>query len=218
MRFLTAILASAFAASAWAAPPALTLPPEIPGEPVAFVEVRAKTDGKWVRYVTLDAGLAVFPSSLLSDKTVTVVVAAKPGRYRILAYTGNDDGGAEAITTLVIGGATQPPPDKPVDPPPPDKPPPATKGYFLIVRPDGPASPDFTAVLANPAWDELRKAGHAVKEKTLAETVPIYKPPAGTTLPFVVTLSQTSPSKVLAGPVELPTTADGIRELAKGVK
>ena len=105
MRFLTAILASAFAASAWAAPPALTLPPEIPGEPVAFVEVRAKTDGKWVRYVTLDAGLAVFPSSLLSDKTVTVVVAAKPGRYRILAYTGNDDGGAEAITTLVIGGA-----------------------------------------------------------------------------------------------------------------
>lgn len=218
MRFLTAILASAFAASAWAAPPALTLPPEIPGEPVAFVEVRAKTDGKWVRYVTLDAGLAVFPSSLLSDKTVTVVVAAKPGRYRILAYTGNDDGGAEAITTLVIGGATQPPPDKPVDPPPPDKPPPATKGYFLVVRPNGPASPEFAAAMALPEWDELRKAGHLVKDMTLDEAMRFYKPPALTKLPFVVTLSQTSPAKVLTGPVDSPTTGADVLKLKEGVK
>lgn len=116
----------------------------------------------------------------------------------------------------------QPPPGTepkpPVDPKPPAD---GSKVYFLIVRPSGAATQEFERVMQNPAWDEHRKAGRLVKDKTLAEAERIYSPPSGTTLPFVVTLRVNeafTESKVIAGPVALPTTTDGIRDLAKGLK
>ena len=114
------------------------------------------------------------------------------------------------------GDGAQPPPGgglPPVDPPP-TKP---AKGYFLIVRPDGPASQDFAKAFALPAWRELVAEGHAVKEMTLTESLQYYKAPAGTVIPFVVTLDVAN-KKVLSGPVAMPTTDDAIRKLREGVK
>lgn len=217
----SAMLLECLLALSCGAPPELTIPAEIAGEPITFVEVRAKTDAKWVRYVTLDPGLAVFPSNLLADKSVTVVVASKPGRYRVLAYAGNDEGGAEAITTLVIGNATvtPPPKDPPTEPDKPADPPTSGKYYFLVVRPNGPASAEFAKAFADPAWDELRKAGHTVKEMSVEDSLKFYRPADGQGLPFVVTLTTgQTPVKVLAGPVPMPKTGDAIRDLPKGVK
>jgi hypothetical protein len=87
-----------------AAPGSVTLPAEVKGDVGAFVVIVAQTDGKAVRFVPLDGGLSVFPSELLNNRKVTVVVASKPGRYRILAYSAaGDEPGEPAFTTVIIG-------------------------------------------------------------------------------------------------------------------
>lgn len=113
------------------------------------------------------------------------------------------------------GDGAQPPPGggTPTDPPP-TKP---TKGYFLSVRPDGPASQDFVKTWSLPAWTELKTEGHTVKEMTLTESLQYYKAPAGTVIPFTVTLDVVN-KKLLAGPVAMPTTDEAIRKLREGVK
>ncbi len=95
----------------------LVVPAEVRGEVAEFISVIASTDGKVVRYVALDQGLQVFPSSLLANQRATVVTSARPGRYRLLAYTSVADIPTEpVITTVIIGGSTPPVPP----PPPPD--------------------------------------------------------------------------------------------------
>lgn len=154
---------------------------------------------------------------------------------------GTEDGGRMEIAYIPVGATTdeeiivktvdvegnkgpQPPPDKP----PPDKPPPDPQPvpvkplyYFLIVRPDGPASPEFTKVMSDPAWAELQKAGHSVKDKTLTDAGKLgLTLPVGQPLPTVVTLvvsADGTKSKVVRGPINLPTTSDGIRRLPEGV-
>ena len=93
----------------------LVVPAEVRGEVAEFVTVIASTEGKVVRYVALDAGLQVFPSSLLANQRATVVTSARPGRYRLLAYTSVADVPTEpVITTVIIGGSTPPVPP-PID-------------------------------------------------------------------------------------------------------
>lgn len=90
------------------------LPAEIKGEVGSFIAVRPKTDGKLVRYYSLDSGLNSFPAELLSDATATVVTAPKPGRYRLLAYTALGDRPSDpVIVTIVVGGAAPPTPPVP---------------------------------------------------------------------------------------------------------
>ena len=90
------------------------LPAEIKGEVGSFIAVRPKTDGKLVRYYSLDSGLNSFPAELLSDPTATVVTAPKPGRYRLLAYTALGDRPSDpVIVTIVVGGAAPPTPPVP---------------------------------------------------------------------------------------------------------
>ena len=111
----------AMASGTNAAPP-VDVPKEVAGDVGAFVTVRAKTDGKVVRFVPLDAGLNVFPADLLSDKKATVVTASKVGRYRLLAYSSvKDDPTEPAVVTVVIGGTAPAPDPKPVDPVEPAK-------------------------------------------------------------------------------------------------
>ena len=94
------------------------LPAEIRGEVGSFIAVRPKTDGKLVRYYSLDAGLNSFPAELLSDATATVVTAPKPGRYRLLAYTALGDRPSDpVIVTIVVGGAAPPTPPVPTPTP-----------------------------------------------------------------------------------------------------
>jgi hypothetical protein len=214
MRFAWLLL---FAGPAFAAPPTLTAPAEVAGEIFSYIEIKPETNAKWVRFRAIDPGLRVFPTHRLEDKGVAIVDAMKPGRYRLWAYAGNDDGGADAVIVVVIGGA-KPEPD-PVKPPPVD--PPAGKVYFLIVRPNGPASADFVRVMDDPAWSDHRKAGRVVKDMTVTESARFYTPPPGTTLalPYVVTLRVgATESSLISGPSPLPTTADAIRRLGENLK
>ncbi len=93
----------------------LVVPAEVRGEVAEFVTVIASTEGKVVRYVALDAGLQVFPSSLLANQRATVVTSAKPGRYRLLAYTSVADIPTEPVITTVIIGSSTPPVPPPID-------------------------------------------------------------------------------------------------------
>jgi hypothetical protein len=135
-----------------------------------------------------------------------------PGRV-LLTADGVEEGRIVTLVRVVIavGGTTQPVPPTPSPDPPTPLP---ASLYFLILRANGPASPEFATVLANPAWNDLRKAGHIVKDKTLGELGDEYRVPSGTTLPCVVTLKRTdSGMTVVRGPVDLPTTTDAIRRL-----
>lgn len=197
---------------AWSQP--LTLPAEIKGLPGSFISVPAKTDGKTVRWVVLDNGLQLFPVELLRDSK-TAVVTGPTGTYRVLAYTSIKDVPSEpAICVVTIGTPNQPPPQSP--PPPPQAPPELTNYYFLIVRDDGPASPAFSKIMADPAWADVVKAGHSYKDKTRTDAEKILRIP----VPPILSLPQVFRLRVKGGvstivgdPFPLPTTSEGIRKL-----
>lgn len=114
----------------------ITLPETIKGEPSVFIPITAVTKGEIVQFVPLDSGLSVFPPNLLTDRKTTVVVAGKPGRYRVLAYTSIDNKPSNpAITTLVVGNPGPVPPTPP-EPMPPGPVPPTPPGPNPPVPPD----------------------------------------------------------------------------------
>lgn len=121
----TLLLALALAGTALAAPPTLTIPKETKAEPGDFVRLDAVTEGVQVRWFGLDKGLNVFPSELLRDSKSTVVVAIKPGTYRIAAITCRADELSELAVGYVVIGTPEPvpPPPPPVPPTPPTPPP-----------------------------------------------------------------------------------------------
>lgn len=91
----------------------IELPAEVRGEPGAFIAITPKTDGKRVKYYSLDAGLNSFPAELLSNPTATVVTAPTPGRYRLLAYTALGDMPSDPVIITVIVGEAAPKPKEP---------------------------------------------------------------------------------------------------------
>ncbi|MBY0457657.1 MAG: hypothetical protein K2V38_09990 [Gemmataceae bacterium] len=120
-------------------------------------------------------------------------------------------------TEVAYGTPPKPPPGTDPDKPPPDggkdppvDPPPGTpaKYYFVVVRPDGPASLDFIKTMSRPGWGKLTVAGHAYKDKTVTEAAGIgIHLPTGTALPCVVTLRVAADGKtstVERGPVPVP--------------
>ena len=103
----------------------LKIPAEVTGEVAAFVTVIAETNNKQVKFYPIDSGLSVFPAALLANQKATVVVAAKSGTYRLLAYTAAGDIPSEPqICKVVIGGGKPdnlPPTPIPPAPPTPDR-------------------------------------------------------------------------------------------------
>lgn len=95
----------------------LEFPPEIKGEPGQFIAVKpTKIEGKTVQYYPIDSGLSVFPASLLSDPTATVVTSVTPGTYRLLAWTALGDKPSPAsLIRINIQGLLPPTPPKPTD-------------------------------------------------------------------------------------------------------
>lgn len=119
-------------------------------------------------------------------------------------------------TTITVEGATAAP--GPVEPEPkepdPKEPIPA-KYYFMVVRPDGPASPAFTAYMADPAWTALRGKGHLVKDFTATEAAPWVKV-GSVPLPAVATLGFRADGKttfLARPPVPAPAAGDDILRL-----
>lgn len=113
-------------------------------------------------------------------------------------------------------------PTSPIPPPKKDPDPigvPATY-YFLVVRPDGPAHPNFTQAMLMPGWTKLRGLGHSVKDKTATEAARLgVTLPGGTVLPTVVTLkTSATESVVVRGPVPMPNTDQEILRLTEGLK
>lgn len=112
---LSAILL--WAAAVGAAPPAISIPSQTKGEPGTFIRVDATTEGKSVRWFALDKGLSVFPSDLLKDPKTTVVVAMRPGSYRVAVITCLADELSELAIGYILVEGTDPTP--PPDPTPP---------------------------------------------------------------------------------------------------
>lgn len=129
---ISAVLLSAVVAQA--APPVVTVPQEVTGEVGSFVAVRATvTDAKVVKFVPVDPGLNVFPADLLADKTATVVTGSKPGKFRLICYSGNADGPSEPVTVTVVIGGGGPPVVDPVNPNPPTPTPAKAEKVILVV-------------------------------------------------------------------------------------
>jgi len=202
----------------FAAPPKLEIPTEL--KPTGdYVTHKPKTDAVSIIYVGL-SGIDAFPSEFLKDSRDFILPTRgiPTGVYKFSAVAASATG--EQVRqdfTVVIGKPVVIPP---VDPPPIGPPPPTSNLYFLVVRPDGPADPNFTKVWSMKEWDSLAFMGHSFKDKPLTEasislTALNISLPPGTTLPCVLTLRN---KKLVAGPTPLPTTSDGILQLAKGVK
>lgn len=89
----------------------VNLPPEIHGQPGAFISIPSVTDCKSVQWVVLDQGLNLFPVELLKDTTTAVVSANGPGKFRVLAYAAKGDQASKpVITTVIIGDPPEPTP------------------------------------------------------------------------------------------------------------
>lgn len=146
-----------FPAAAFAEPPEITLPKEIKGEACDWIVVTAKTGGKKVRWVSMTQGLRIFPTHLLQDSHACVVMASKPGKYRLLAYTAAADEPSDPATcTIVLEGDAPPVPPGPTPPPPvPPGPTPPPPG------PVDPLTAKVQAALASDPGTVAEKATYA---------------------------------------------------------
>lgn len=103
------------ASIAQAEPPKVTGP--VKGEPGQFIVIRAETAGKRVEWHSIDKGLSLFPSELLTDPKATVGVALAPGQYRVLCWTSIADVPSKATLVVVnIGDGAPAPPQPPIPP------------------------------------------------------------------------------------------------------
>lgn len=196
------------AVSLMAAPPEVEYPKEI--RPGQLARVVIKSD-KVVGTV----------KSFKDDEAFFEELAKKPGQQRyvfqadlpgtyIIAYwfQGELEGTLCTITVKKPG-------EKPVDPP---AKPIGDANYFLIIRPDGPASPEFTKILELPAWQTLKDQGYRFKLKTQAQALADIgvKPPAGAKIPCIIALSinlEETESRVVNDNIAFPTTEEGILKL-----
>ncbi len=102
----------------------ITLPDQVKGEVGDFLKIDATTDGTIVKWYCGDPNLSIFPSELLKVSTTTVVIAKKPGTYKLIGYTAKGDVPSDyAVCNIVIGGPAPVPPGPTPVPPGPTPPP-----------------------------------------------------------------------------------------------
>lgn len=210
-----ALLASLLVSAAIAAPPELTIPPDL--KPVnGYVRFTPTTTAKSVLYVALDDAFP-FPSEELKDsrRFVLPVQGLKDGAYRFVAVGSLNDEQTATPFVITIG-------KKPADPVKPDPVlPPATKRHYMLVRPAGPIDRNSAVEksLALPAWGEVKAAGHTVADLPFDQLTPKARDKfAGQPLPFLLRWQYSGeqivlPDDAVAGAV--PTTDEAIRGLLK---
>jgi len=86
-----------------------------------WIVLRAETEGRVVRWKSLDRGLRIAPPELaLRDPKTTLATASRPGKYRVICVTAKGDVPSEIVEFLVTVEADGPPPEpkppEPVDP------------------------------------------------------------------------------------------------------
>lgn len=99
----------------------LKVPEKVEGRKSSFIVVAGETDGKYIKYTSLDEGLSVFPASELKNNKKTVVMAGEDGKYRLAAVSAKGDEVSDIKIITVVIGTPKPKPD-PVDPVDPAKP------------------------------------------------------------------------------------------------
>lgn len=159
------LVASLFAV---AAPPEISSPKEVYGQVGDWVEVTVTSTGKWVRYKSFDSSLKVFPSELLKDPKRILVSSLEAKTYKLLAYTGNEEGGAdtEVIVTFVQKGINPPGPNPPTPTPNPPTPTPnpvpvvLDGAWLIVVEETMQRTPETAQVLGDiNFWKALPVAG-----------------------------------------------------------
>lgn len=206
MRFLGLLLA--FVTCAFGAAPDVKLTANKPQSKLGeLVVVSASTEAKTVKWLVV--GEAQFEKDSSGRKLYVVLV----GKATVYAVAASETGELSEFATLELGGVDVPP-VKPGEPPTPI--PFSDKFYFVVIREDGPVDPAVAQALRLPEWDELRKAGHQMKDYP-AKSLPVgLKAPA--TLPTLITLrisEDGKKSRIVGEPQPLPTTADAVRNLLK---
>lgn len=115
-----------------------------------WIELKAETEGKIVRWRALDAGLRIAPDSLqMKDPRVKLAVAMKAGAYRVHAVTAKGDV-PSAIVLFKVTVMAEP------DPPSPPDPGPVPPGPTPPVPPPNPPTPPPPPI--DPLQAEIRAA------------------------------------------------------------
>lgn len=219
--FLSSCIVLLTTLPAFADPPRFEPPAEI--KPVGgYAIYEPGTDCKEVTYVGLDGEEPIPFRQFGGSKTAFVFPTRglpNNSRYRFAGVASNDKGEHKRQDFSVVIGTppVTPPPGKD---PPPVVPPPSTSLYFLIVRPNGPATAAFTKVMQFPEWQELKKAGHMYKDKTQAEATLLGANLTGVTLPVVIVLRLRADGMTneQIGKASLPLDGQGVLELPKSFK
>ncbi len=194
-------------------PPAVMVPRSGFAVYVPPAEVKA------VEYIALD-GEDAFPVQVVGGSPTAFVFFSRglPEKsYRFVGVASDAQGNLTRKQFAVTVGAPKPPGTTPPKDPPAV---PSDTFYFLVVRADGPATAQFTKIMADPAWSTLRTAGHKVKDFTLTAAAAIgVKLPNDVPPPAVVTLVESdTTSRIVRAAIPLPTTSPSILDLPKGVK
>lgn len=193
----------------------VTMPKEVSAPVGRLATVVVESDGADTKYFT-DGDLDLFREYDADPKVIRLrVIGYAAGKYTLRAITCRDNRLSDpAVCTVVIGKPADPPPviDPPKDPPAQ----PEVRYYFAVVRPDGPVQPAVADSLRLAAWDEVKKAGHTVKD------IPVSELPTGldrpTSLPVVIVLRYNADGKTQTDTKQnrpLPTTDEQVRGLIK---
>lgn len=152
MKRLSALIMLLFVSSSvLAAPPSLTLPARVSGQPGAFLTVAAQTSGKNVAWLVIDPGLNLFPVSLLKDSKTAVVTSGVPGKYRLLAVTAaGDEVSQPAVCEIVIEGTKPAPVPAPTPVPTPPAPPAAKVSWAIVVLDNSKRTPAVGQLVSSP--------------------------------------------------------------------
>jgi hypothetical protein len=182
--------------------PPLGLPAQAEGDVADWITVRADTTGKSVRWVSLDAGLSLFPPRLLSDPKTAVVTARAPGRYRLLCVACLADELSEpAVCTVVIGPPAAPAPTPPPQGSPPPAAPRAGGAHVVVIEETAQASSargaylasaDLAAYLRARGW-RMRWADRDARDaggKAPADLAPYLARARGRTLPYLCVVDE----------------------------
>lgn len=165
------------------ASPSITIPDRVRGEAGEFVRVAATTEGKNVRWIALTPGLAVFPADLLRDSRTTVVVALRPGAYRLLAITAVADELSEpAVCVVEIAGAPTPPgPDPPRPPEPPADP--LAQALVRLYAADGDAKKSDHARALAAFYRQAARSADARELRTAGELFQVLRKASAAMVP-----------------------------------
>lgn len=204
--FASFTLFLATVATAFAGPPDVPARLSAPSGKVKEFVVKVEK-GKTLEYKLVGGAAAFrgFPGDNPDETVFWLVPEDESTLYIVWWQTG-----VKGSSTTVVNERLIPDPKKP--------PPVSGKYFFYIVRPDGPAAPEFTRTMSLPEWKTLRDAGHTISAYTKSEAAR-FGIAVDSALPAVVTLIEDdSKSYIARQPIPLPTTGAGILKLPEGVR